>query len=44
MGKDSKDLPIISRDNYEDWFRHAKVKIRGKGVFYVIETSNTKYA
>jgi len=44
MGKDSKHLPTISRDNYEDWFRRAKVKVRGKGVFYAIETSRTEYA
>lgn len=44
MGKDSKHLPIVSRDNYEDWFRRAKVKIKGKGVYYTIEISRIEYA
>jgi hypothetical protein len=44
MGKDSKHLPIVSRDNYEDWFRRAKIKIKSKGAYYTIETSRTEYA
>jgi len=46
MGKDSKtkDLPILSRENYEDWFRRAGVKIKKKGAYYSIESSKTEYA
>lgn len=44
MGKDSKYLPILTRETYEDWFRRAKVKIKGKGAFFVIETSRVEYA
>lgn len=44
MGKDSKNLPILTRENHEDWFRRARVKIMGKGVHYAIETSRTEYA
>lgn len=44
MGKDTKYLPTLTRDNYEDWFRRAKVKIKSKGVFYTIETTRTEFA
>ena len=44
MGKDNKYLLTLSRDNYEDWFRCTKVKVKSKGVFYTIETSKTEYA
>jgi hypothetical protein len=44
MRKDSKRLLIINRDNYEDWFRRAKIKIKSKGVYYTVETSRTEYA
>lgn len=44
MGKNSKHLPTLTRENYEDWFRRAQVKIKGKGVFYTIKTSRVKYA
>lgn len=44
MGKDSKYLPTLSRECYEDWFRRAKVKVKSKGVFYTIETTRTEFA
>ncbi|TAQ86988.1 hypothetical protein B7494_g4697 [Chlorociboria aeruginascens] len=44
MGKDSKYLPTLTRDNHEDWFRRAKVKIKSKGMFYVIETTRIEFA
>ena len=43
IGKDNKYLPTLSRDNYEDWFRCAKVKVKSKGVFYIIEISKIEY-
>jgi len=45
MRKDSKtkDLPILFKKNYEDWFRRAGVKIKGKGAYYSIELSRTEY-
>jgi hypothetical protein len=44
MAKNSKYLPILSRENHEDWFRRARIKIKGKGIFYTVETSRTEYA
>ncbi len=44
MGKDSKYLPILTRENYKDWFRRAQVKVKSKGVYYVFEQSRTEYA
>jgi len=45
MGKNSKtkDFPILFRENYEDWFRRAEVKIKGKEAYYSIELSKTEY-
>lgn len=46
MGKDTKpkDLPTLSRENHEDWFRRAGIKIRGKGVQFAIDSGRTEYA
>ena len=44
MGKDGKYLLTLSRDNYKDWFRRIKVKVKSKGVYYIIETSRIEYA
>ena len=44
IGKDGKYLLTLSRDNYEDWFRCVKVKVKSKGVYYIIETSRIEYA
>ncbi|KHJ32231.1 hypothetical protein EV44_g3101 [Erysiphe necator] len=30
-------IPILSGDNHDSWFRRYKVKLTGKGVFYVVE-------
>jgi len=45
MGKNSKtkDFSILFRENYKDWFRHAGVKIKGKGAYYSIELSKIEY-
>jgi len=45
MGKDvkTKDLPILFKENYENWFRCTGVKIKEKGVYYSIESSRTEY-
>jgi len=39
----TKDFPILSRENYEDWFKRAEVKIKGKEAYYSIESSRTEY-
>jgi len=33
----------LFKENYKNWFRHARVKIKGKGVYYSIESSRTEY-
>lgn len=33
----SWEIPILSGDNHDSWFRRYKVKLTGKGVFYVVE-------
>jgi len=45
MEKDSKtkDFSILFRENYEDWFRYTKVKIKKKKAYYSIELNKTKY-
>jgi len=40
----TKDLPILFKENYEDWFKRIGVKIKKKGVYYSIESSRTEYA
>jgi hypothetical protein len=45
MGKENnKALPILARDNHEDWFRRAQVKIKGKAVWFAIENTKFEYA
>jgi len=39
----TKDFPILFKKNYKDWFKRAEVKIKGKGAYYSIESSRTKY-
>jgi len=39
----TKDLPILFRENYKDWFRRAGVKIKEKGAYYSIKLSKTEY-
>jgi len=45
MEKDSKtkDLSILFKENYENWFKCIKVKIKGKKAYYSIESNRTKY-
>jgi len=45
MKKDSKtkDFSILSKENYEDWFKCTKVKIKKKRVYYSIELNKTEY-
>lgn len=44
MGKNSKDLPTLTRESHEDWFRQVKLEIKSKGVFYTIETTRKDFA
>jgi len=46
MKKDTKtkDFSILFKKNYKDWFRCTEVKIKGKGVYYSIESNRTEYA
>ena len=44
MGKDNKSLPILTKENHEDWFRRAQVKIKGKAVWFAITTLKQEYA
>jgi len=39
----TKDLSILSKENYKDWFKCAKVKIKEKGAYYSIKLSKTEY-
>jgi len=39
----TKDLPILFKENYKDWFRRAGVKIKKKGAYYSIESSKMEY-
>jgi hypothetical protein len=44
---DKEDLwrnPILTRENYETWFRRYMVELRGKGVYYVIEKKLHEHA
>jgi hypothetical protein len=45
MGKENnKALPILTRDNHEDWFRRAQVKIKGKAVWFAVENTKIEHA
>ncbi|KAI0996954.1 hypothetical protein K3495_g11227 [Podosphaera aphanis] len=37
-------VPVLSRTNYEKWFRQVKFKLQAKGVFYTTELSRVEYA
>jgi len=43
--KDSKtkNFSILFKENYKNWFRYIKVKIKGKKAYYSIELSRTEY-
>jgi hypothetical protein len=41
--KDHYRIPVLSRDNHETWFQDMSFKLRGKEIFYVIETIMRKY-
>jgi len=45
MEKDlkTKDLPILFKENYKNWFKYAGIKIKKKGAYYSIESSKTEY-
>lgn len=36
---ESWQIPILTRENHETWFRRYKVKLNGKSVFYVVGKS-----
>ncbi|RKF82541.1 hypothetical protein GcM1_170006 [Golovinomyces cichoracearum] len=38
------DVPVLAQDTHERWFRKMKIRLRAKGVDYVIEQSLRKYA
>jgi len=33
--KDKWDIPTLAQDNHDLWFRRYKIKLQGKGIFYV---------
>ena len=33
--KDKWDIPTLAQDNHDLWFRRYKIKLKGKGIFYV---------
>jgi len=39
----TKDFSILFKENYKDWFKCVKVKIKGKEVYYSIESSKMEY-
>lgn len=38
------DIPILSQESHERWFRKMKIRLRAKGVIYVIEQSLEEFA
>ncbi|RKF79392.1 hypothetical protein GcM3_056040 [Golovinomyces cichoracearum] len=38
------DIPVLAQDTHERWFRKMKIRLRAKGVDYVIEQSIREYA
>ena len=45
MGNDDSDhIPPLSRDNHEDWFQDMTYKLKGKGIFYTIQTTEKEFA
>jgi Reverse transcriptase (RNA-dependent DNA polymerase)/gag-polypeptide of LTR copia-type len=42
--EESWQIPILTRENYETWFRRYMVELRGKGVYYVIEKKLHEHA
>ncbi|RKF80004.1 hypothetical protein GcM1_197016 [Golovinomyces cichoracearum] len=38
------DVPVLAQDTHERWFRKMKIRLRAKGVDYVIEQSLRQYA
>lgn len=41
---DKYRIPLLNRNNYEVWFQDMVFKLRGKELFYVIETSLKDFA
>jgi hypothetical protein len=37
-------IPVLSRYNHETWFQDISFKLRGKEIFYVVETTMREYA
>ena len=42
--KENKRIPTLSRDNHESWFRRMQLRLEGKELFYVIETTREEFA
>jgi hypothetical protein len=38
------NIPILTRDNHDSWFRQQRMKLRGKHVFYTCEQRVGQYA
>ncbi|POS81982.1 hypothetical protein EPUL_006334, partial [Erysiphe pulchra] len=38
------DIPILSQDSHERWFRNMRVRLRARGVIYVIDQSLEEFA
>ncbi|KAI0993327.1 hypothetical protein K3495_g14857 [Podosphaera aphanis] len=44
MGKENGKLATLTRENHEDWFRRAKLKIREKGAWLAVKSTVEEYA
>ena len=41
--KSKRQAPILTRENYRDWFQDLKDYLKGEGIFWVIEPRVTVY-
>jgi hypothetical protein len=42
--KETFKIPILAHNNHDKWFRLMGIKLRGKGVGYIIEQTKNEYA
>ncbi|KAG6175574.1 hypothetical protein E4U27_006077 [Claviceps purpurea] len=44
MGKERRALPILDRENHQDWLRRVKIAIDSKGVAIALHFTKHEYA
>ncbi|KAG5932059.1 hypothetical protein E4U59_007759 [Claviceps monticola] len=44
MGRDHRTLPILDRENHQDWLRRVKIAVNSKDVAIALEFTKHEYA